>query len=160
MSQKTRNFGLWMAVTLIAVLLASPVRAGGSQVTQGSFTPFELGPILGYSTVNGQATMIRTGSGMTIVVVTAGGLEAGLSYGSHVHNRACNDAGAGGHYSFGDTVPGGALDGTEIWPGPFTSNPAGNAAGFTQVGATAGLDAVSVVIHAPGGAKIACADLR
>jgi hypothetical protein len=103
--------------------------------------------------------MIRTASGETIVIMAATGLTPGLTYGSHVHNQACNVGNAGGHYSFGFPVPGGALDGSEIWPGPFTANSGGNALGRTMVGATAGPGAVSVVIHAPGGAKIACADL-
>jgi hypothetical protein len=103
--------------------------------------------------------MIRTASGDTIVVVTASGLTPGETYGSHVHKQTCDNGDAGGHYSFGHVVPGGALDGTEIWPGPFEANAAGHALGRTVVGATAGPTAVSVVVHAPGGAKIACADL-
>ena len=54
---------------------------------------------------------------------------------------------------------GGALDGSEIWPGPFTADAAGKAGGWTMVGDTAGADAVSEVIHSPAVAKIACADL-
>jgi hypothetical protein len=103
--------------------------------------------------------MIRTASDKTIVVVTVSGLTPGETYGSHVHKQACDNGDAGGHYSFGFAVPGGALDGSEIWPGPFTANAAGRAVGTAVVGAVAGTEAVSVVVHAPGGAKIACADL-
>jgi hypothetical protein len=46
-----------------------------------------------------------------------------------------------------------------IWPG-FTTNAAGVGNGNATVGWTAGSTAVSVVVHAPGGAKIACADLE
>ncbi|HUP17875.1 MAG TPA: superoxide dismutase family protein, partial [Acidimicrobiia bacterium] len=95
----------------------------------------------------------------TIVSVNVTGLIPGFTYNAQVHNQACADGTAGGHYRFEEPVAGGALDGFEIWPGPFTANPAGNANGKTTVYATAGDDAVSVVIHAPNGMKIACADL-
>ena len=144
---------------LLMVVVSVPVWASSAEVTRGLFDPFAGGPGLGYDTVSGEATMIRTASGETIVAVTVRGLTAGLTYGSHVHNQACAVGDAGGHYSFGVAVPGGALDGSEIWPGPFTANAAGHAVGWTRVGAAAGAEAVSVVIHAPGGAKIACADL-
>lgn len=112
---------------------------------------------LGYA-IGGHVTMVRTPHS-TKVSVTVSGLVPGATYGSHVHNQACDDGNAGGHYSFGFPVPGGALDGSEIWPGPFTANSAGRANGWVMVGEVAGPEAVSVVIHAPGGAKIACADL-
>lgn len=146
-------------VGLLMVVVSLPVVAGEAEVTRGSFEPFADGPSLGYGAVSGEVTMIRTAAGETIVVVTAGGLTAGLQYGSHVHNQACDAGNAGGHYSFGVAVSGGAFDGSEIWPGPFTANAAGHAQGWTRVGAVAGAEAVSVVIHAPGGAKVACADL-
>ena len=104
--------------------------------------------------------MVRTGSGSTVVNVHVTGLIPGATYGSHVHNQACTDGDAGGHYSFGVSVPGGAHpSGSEIWPGPFSATQGGTASGHTAVGATAGPEAVSVVIHAPDGSKIACADL-
>ena len=48
----------------------------------------------------------------------------------------------------------------EIWPGPFTTNEAGIGNSNTIAERTAGSTAVSVVVHAPGGTKIACADLK
>lgn len=70
-----------------------------------------------------------------------------------------HDGNGGGHYRLDAPAPGGDLNGYEIWPGPFTANPAGNAHGKAMVSATAGAEAVSIVIHAPTGAKVACADL-
>lgn len=155
--KKTGTFGV--AAVLVA-LTAAPVSAQGAEVTKGFLESFAAGSgHTDYGDVDGKATMIRTPSGKTIVVVTARGLTPGETYGSHVHKQACDNGDAGGHYSFGFAVPGGALDGSEIWPGPFTANAAGHAVGWTVVGATAEADAMSVVIHAPGGAKIACADL-
>ena len=51
-----------------------------------------------------------------------------------------------------------AVPPNEIWLG-FTTNEAGIGNTNAIAYATAGPTAVSVVIHAPGGAKIACADL-
>ena len=66
---------------------------------------------------------------------------------------------AGGLYRFGCAVPGRALVGRRFWPGQRLPSPAGQASGWTPVGATAVPTAVSVVIRGPTGAKIACADL-
>lgn len=149
---------LAMAIALSVVLMAPTAIAGGAQVTKGSFNTFADGPNLGYE-IDGKAQMVRTADGKTLVTVNVTGLSPGATYGSHVHNQACSDNNAGGHYRFDEPVPGGDLDGHEIWPGPFTANAAGNAHGKAVVAATAGPDAVSVVIHAPSGPKIACADL-
>lgn len=148
-----------LAVTA-CVLIGVALPAGAShraEITRGTITSFADGPGLGYE-VHGRALMVRTFS-RTTVLVAAWGLIPGETYGSHVHAAACDVNNAGGHYSFGHPVPGGALDGSEIWPGPFTANSQGRVVGLASVGETAGPNAVSVVIHAPGGAKIACADL-
>ncbi|HXV72253.1 MAG TPA: hypothetical protein VEB69_12755 [Acidimicrobiia bacterium] len=148
-----------MVITLVAAiaLVAAPVSATAARVTSGRFATFADGAGLGYA-VAGHAVMTRT-SHTTKVSLAVSGLEPGSTYGSHVHNQSCDSGNAGGHYSFGYPVPGGALDGSEIWPGPITANAAGRAVGWVRVDDVAGPEAVSVVIHAPGGAKIACADL-
>jgi len=161
MNSLVKKTGTLAVAAMLVVLMAAPLSAQGAEVTKGSLESFAAGTgDVAYGDIEGKATMIRTAAGETIVVVTVRGLIPGETYGSHVHEAPC-DGGAGGHYSFGDVVPGGALDGSEIWPGPFTANAAGHAVGWTIVGATAEPTAVSVVIHAPGspGAKIACADL-
>jgi hypothetical protein len=160
MKSLVKKTGTLAVAAMLVVLMAAPLSALGAQVTKGSLESFAAGTgDANYGDVEGRVTMIRTASGETIVVVTATGLIPGETYGSHVHKQACDNGDAGGHYSFGFAVPGGALDGSEIWPGPFTANAAGQAVGWTVVGATAGATAMAVVIHAPGGAKIACADL-
>lgn len=142
---------------LAVVLMATSASAGGAKVTSGDFEVFATG--IGSYDIDGRAHMVRAPSGKTIVSVVVSGLAPGATYGSHVHNQACDDGDAGGHYSFGYAVPGGAFDDeSEIWPGPFTANAAGRAVGWTSVGDIAGDDAVSVVIHDADG-KIACADL-
>jgi hypothetical protein len=159
MNALAEKAGTLVVAAVLVVLMAAPLSASGVEVTKGTFESFAAGSGHVYDGIEGNARMIRTAAGDTTVVVTVKGLVAGETYGSHVHNQACSDADAGGHYRFGHSVPGGALDGLEIWPGPFTANAAGHAVGHTSVGATAGPTALSVVIHAPGGAKVACADL-
>lgn len=161
MNALVKKTGTLAVAAALVVLMAAPLSAQGARVTTGSLEVFADG--VGhpdYGAVEGKVTMVRTASGATIVVVIASGLVPGKTYGSHVHQQSCDNGSAGGHYSFGFAVPGGASDdGSEIWPGPFTANSAGRAVGSTVVGATAGSSAAAVVIHAPGGAKIACADL-
>lgn len=157
-----RTIRLAITVTTLVLLLttAAPAFATAPQgVTRGTFDTFADGAILGYD-LDGHATMVRTPH-RTIVRVQVVGLTPGERYPSHVHAQSCDDNNAGGHYAFPAPVAGGAHDdGDEIWPGPLDANAAGNAHGGSVVGAVAGPDAVSVVIHAPSGQKIACADLR
>ena len=159
--KRIRNMTFVVAVaTLVALALAVPALAEGAEVTRGDILVFADGAGLGYGAITGRAQMIRTADGKTIVNVQVTGLTPGSTYGSHVHNQACSVGTAGGHYGFGHTVTGGAGPAnSEIWPGPFTANAAGHATGMVMVDETAGATAVSVVIHGPGGQKIACADL-
>ena len=105
----------------------------------------------------GRAQMVRTADGTTIVTLHVAGLVPDTSYGAHVHQLACGTGDADGHYRFDPAGP--AAPPNEIWPG-FVADAAGIGNGNAMVQGTAGPTAVSVVIHAPGGAKIACADLR
>jgi len=143
-----------LAVALIlATLATSNALAAGAVVTRGDFHEFN-----GYgSPVTGRAQMIRTADGKTIVSIHVVGLLPGTTYASHVHAAACGNGLADGHYKFDPA--GAAAPPNEIWPGPFTANDAGIGNADTIADGTAGSAAVSVVVHAPGGAKIACADL-
>lgn len=148
-----------LIVSLVFLLAASlPALAGGAQVTQGDFASFASGPSLGYE-IAGQAQMVRTADGRTIVTVHVSGLHPGVAYGAHVHNLPCGVSNGGGHYQ---QVVGGPVDATnEIWPG-FTANAAGIGSGNATNGFTARPEAQSVVVHDPdaGNARIACADLN
>lgn len=141
------------AATVALLAAFAPNALAAAQVTRGEFHAFNGSTL----PIGGNATMVRTADGRTIVTIQVTGLDAGLTYGSHVHAAACDAGLAGGHYKFDPA--GSASPPNEIWPGPFTTNAAGNGNGFTVADATAGAGAVSVVIHAPGGTKIACADL-
>ena len=137
----------------LALVLAPGVLAGGATVTRGEFGAFATGVGL---PITGLAVMVRTADGKTTVAVHVEGLAAGTTYGSHVHQLPCGTSDADGHYKNDPAGP--ATPPNEIWPG-FTTNAAGVGNGNATVDWTAGATAVSVVVHAPGGAKIACADL-
>ena len=141
------------AATLGLLAALAPNVLASAQVTHGDFAQFN-----GYgSTITGRAQMVRTADGKTIVSIHVEGLVPGTTYAAHVHAAACAVGLADGHYRFDPA--GAAAPPNEIWPGPFTANDAGIGNADTIADGTAGPTAVSVVIHAPGGAKIACADL-
>ena len=143
-----------LAGTSLLVLLAPTVLALGATVTRGDVHAFATG--IGQPIV-GRAQMVRTPDGQTIVSIHVEGLAPSTTYGSHVHQLPCGTSDADGHYR--DDPAGPAAPPNEIWPG-FTTNDAGVGNGSATVGWIAGSNAVSVVVHAPGGAKIACADLQ
>ena len=143
-----------LASVVAIVAFAPSVLADSAQVTRGDFHAFAAGIDL---PITGRAQMVRTADGRTIVTIHVEGLTAGLTYGSHVHKQSCANGDADGHYRFNPA--GAATPPNEIWPGPFTANPAGVGNADTIAVGTAGPAAMSVVVHAPGGAKIACADL-
>ena len=137
----------------LAIALVPGVIAAGATVTRGEIRPFATG--VGQP-ITGRAQMVRTADGKTIVTVHVEGLAPNTPYGSHVHQLPCGTSDADGHYKNDPAGP--AAPPNEIWPG-FTTNGDGIGNGNATVGWTAGATAQSVVVHAPGGAKIACADL-
>jgi hypothetical protein len=142
-----------LTTTLVA---ASVVVAAGAQVTVGDLHTFADGPGLGYD-ITGRAQMVRTADGRTLVSVHAQGLFPNTDYAVHVHNAPCAVNNGGGHYQH--EVGGDVDDANEIWPG-FTTNAAGHGSGKAVNDFTAGPEAQSVVVHHPGGPRIACADLQ
>ena len=149
-----RRIGAMLAAMALAAAFAPTALAGGTTITRGDVAAFATG--VGQP-ISGRAQMIRTADGTTIVTIHVEGLLANTTYASHVHAAACAVGDADGHYKFDPA--GAATPPNEIWPGPFTTNDAGIGNANTIALGTAGPTAVSVVVHAPGGAKVACADL-
>ena len=141
------------AVAAMAIGVQGTVSAGETLVTRGEFAAFATSSD---PAITGHATMIRTADGKTIVNVSVRGLAPDTTYGSHVHAFACAENFAGGHYKHDITGP--ASPPNEIWPA-FSTNAGGIGSGKATMPWVARPEARSVVIHAPGGAKIACADL-
>ena len=142
-----------IGVVVMGLAVASAVGANGARVTRGEVRSFATAA---GSSITGHARMVRTADGKTIIAVHVEGLVPRTAYGSHVHQQACANGEADGHYKFDAAGP--ATPPNEIWPA-FTTNAAGIGNGHASVDGTAGPAAMSVVVHAPGGAKIACADL-
>lgn len=142
---------------LAALVLAVPAAAGGAQVTSGAFEKFAAGTL----DVSGHAVMVRTADERTFVSVHISGLARNTAYASHVHDQACNDGLANGHYQHAGTA---VNDVNEIWPS-FTTNAAGIGNGNARNDWTARPEARSVVVHTVDASgtpvlKIACADLE
>jgi hypothetical protein len=137
----------------LAIAFAPGVIAGGATVTRGEISAFATGFGL---PISGRAQMVRTADGKTIVTIHVEGLSPNTAYPSHVHQLPCGTSDADGHYKNDPAGP--AAPPNEIWQG-FTTDQDGVGNGKATVDWTAGATAVSVVVHAPNGAKIACADL-
>lgn len=150
----TRHLRAVIATAILAVAFVQPAAADGATVTRGDLHAFAAGAGM---ELTGRAQMVRTADGKTIVTVHVTGLSPDTTYGAHVHQQTCGNGDADGHYKFDPAGP--AAPPNEIWPG-FTTDAAGVGNGKATVDATAGPTAVAVVIHAPGGAKIGCADLH
>ncbi len=154
---RRQGFTRWSRAVILgaaaALLLAVPVAAnGGAQATRGDIHTFAAGT----GNISGHALMLRTPNNRTSVTVVVKGLAPNTTYGAHVHTQPCAVDEANGHYKFN---PSGPVDNVnEIWHG-FTTKRNGIGIGIARNEGIAGPTAVSVVIHAPGGAKIACADL-
>jgi hypothetical protein len=146
--------GLAFAGAVVALSIGSTVAAAGATVTSGPIHAFATSTDPG---ITGEAMMVRTADGKTIVSVRVEGLLPNTEYHAHVHKQACDNGLADGHYRFDPEGP--AAPPNEIWP-DFTTNADGIGIGRAVVDATAGPAAMSVVVHTAAGAKIACADLR
>lgn len=149
-----RRLATTAAGLAIAVVLAPSVMAGGATVARGEFSAFAAGAGMA---ISGRAQLIRTPDGKTIASVHVEGLSPNTAYPSHVHQLPCGTSDADGHYKHDPAGP--ATPPNEIWPA-FTTNEAGVGNGNATADWVARATAVSVVVHAPGGAKIACADLE
>jgi hypothetical protein len=151
---RRRRVGALAAGASLVLAFVPSALAGGAVVTRGDVSAFATGVGL---PISGRVQMVRTADEKTTVTVHVEGLAANTTYGSHVHQLPCGTSDADGHYKNDPAGP--AAPPNEIWPA-FTTNDAGVGNGNATVDWTAGAAAVSVVIHAPGGAKIACADLE
>lgn len=155
------RLGLLLLVVAVVAAVAVPAMGRSSEVTRGDLATFAAGAGLDYE-ISGHAQMVRRSNGTTKVKVHIEGLDANEQYVSHVHDQACGEGDAGGHFqqdSMGASVPP-----NEIWPGggPFSPTPAGVANVSATVDYAANDSAVSVVVHLVGETgkpKIACADL-
>jgi len=127
----------------------------GLRITYGTFETTQTGLDRDF-VITGTALMVRSSTD-TKVWTQVIGLDAGTSYGSHVHDLPCA-LGGGGHYKIDPSVSG-TVEANEIWP-LLTANAEGIGFGYADVTHVARVEAQSIVVHDPSdGARIACADL-
>jgi len=148
------RFSVAAAGLAVALALAPSILAMGASVTRGELSAFATGVGL---PIGGRAQMLRTPDGKTIVSIHVTGLAPNTSYPAHVHQLPCGTSDADGHYKNDPSGP--AAPPNEIWAG-FTTDEEGVGNGSAKVDWVAGATAQAVVVHAPGGLKIACADLH
>ena len=153
------------AALAAGVGMASTASAGAGRVStfHGVFTETTKGSDLGYD-IRGSAKMAVSSAG-TAVTVHVAGLDPKI-YGSHLHNGTCA-SGGGGHYQ--DVAGPLITPPNELWLHAIGSGLVPNAGGVAhgsgsatwqaRVSSTVLTNALSVVVHEPGGARIACADL-
>ncbi len=159
----------WAAIAAAALItsLAFTATAAGAaprSTLHGTFNEMASGTELLYD-IHGSAKMTLTADG-TAVKVNVAGLDPTKTYGSHLHNGSCADGG-GGHYQDlegGDTTPPNELwlttSGTVLQSNKGgVAHGAGSATWVARTASTTRTNARSVIVHEPGGARIACADL-
>jgi hypothetical protein len=116
---------------------------------------------LDYPSLTATAELVRSRTGNTELSLSAAGLDAGVTYPAHVHNRPCSVQSGGGHYL--RNKAGAAEETNELWL-PLTADAAGDAEASLKVGHIAVADARSIVIHDPNSdpvnARLACIDLE
>lgn len=153
-----------VAAASTLVPAASPADAAQTSVVHGRFQQTATGDDLRYD-LDGHAVMM-TGRRGTHVGIVARGLDPSKTYSSHLHDGTCV-SGGGGHYQ--DVEGGATTPPNELW---ITNGAAGlvphrsgivvgggSATWTARLHSTTASNALSVVIHEPGGARIACADL-
>ncbi len=146
------------------IVAAPAVSAAPNASYHGTFSETAVGDGLLYD-IRGSAKMTIT-SEATDVRVNVSGLDPTKAYGSHLHNGTCA-SGGGGHYQ--DVEGGGTTPPNELWltnsgtvlrPNKGgVAHGSGSANWVARTTSTTKTNALSVVVHEPGGARIACADL-
>jgi len=105
------------------------------------------------------AEMTRRLDGVTVVSMSAIGLEKDTTYAVHVHNLPCGVSSGGGHYLLDSTVAD-TVQSNEIWL-RLTAGADSAAEATTYANHLARSEASSLVIHDPAdGSRLACIDLQ
>jgi large repetitive protein len=147
----------------IAALWAAPALAGPTK-THGTFQTLPAGTAMGLD-IDGTATLTRSAAGTEAKIVVKG-LTPATTYAAHLHNAPCSAADPGGsHYKNDPAGP--SMPPNELWLSS-TDDPTfgirANSAGVAHARGSADWvarpEAQSIVVHAAGGSKIACADLK
>lgn len=159
-----RTIGLTALVVSASIVGVGTSASAHRRTFFGHFHETQAGKDLGYQ-IDGRAKMQINALG-TKVRIKVTGLDPTKDYGSHLHNGTC-ESGGGGHYQ--DVEGGAVTPPNELWLTTsgtiLESNPRGVARARSSANWKARTSsdtqttARSVVVHEPGGTRIACADL-
>lgn len=105
----------------------------------------------------GRATLVRTDEG-TKVTVHANGLAESSTYAVHIHDWPCAADDGGGHYKIDPTV-GTNEEANEFWMSLNTGAGSSIHNAWRTSSHEVRRDALSIVVHDPGSAKLLCGDL-
>jgi Cu/Zn superoxide dismutase len=162
--KKRKGVAGLLVVAALTLGAAGAASAANQASSHGTFNETQAGADLGYD-IHGSAKMTISSSG-TVVKVNVAGLDPAKEYGSHLHNGTCA-SGGGGHYQ--DIEGGATVPPNELWlttSGSILESNRGGVAHTTgsatweaRTSSTSLTNALSVVVHEPGGVRIACADL-
>lgn len=141
-----------VADSALAAPDARVVPANVLAVLAGTLEPVDM-----VSDAGGRATLVRTDGG-TLVSIHANGLQESSSYPVHVHRWPCAADEGGGHYKVDPSV-GIAQESNEIWLSLDTGASSTIYNAWRSTSHQARRDALSIVVHQPGGDKFLCADL-
>jgi Cu/Zn superoxide dismutase len=163
-TKKRKGVAGLLVVAALTLGAAGAASAADQSSSHGTFNETQAGSDLGYD-IHGSAKMTISTSG-TVVKVNVVGLDPAKDYGSHLHNGTCA-SGGGGHYQ--DTEGGVTTPPNELWlttSGSILESNRGGVAHATgsarweaRTSSTTDTNARSVVVHEPGGTRIACANL-
>ena len=159
-TKKRKGVAGLLVVAALTLGAAAAASAANQASSHGTFNETQAGAGLGYD-IHGSAKMTISTSG-TVVEVNVAGLDPAKDYGSHLHNGTCA-SGVGGHYQ--DIEGGATAPPNELWlttSGSILESNRGGVAHATgaatweaRTTSTPQTNARSVVVHEPGGARIA-----
>jgi len=124
----------------------------GALVSKGNLIKF------GNGSAFGSAIMGRS-NGSTLSILNVNGLLPNTTYGSHVHNLPCDVKSGGSHYKIDPSIEGAVAE-NEIWLTLKTDTRGTGSNTVVSEGHTARPEAQSVVVHAPNGSRVGCANLK
>lgn len=144
--------------TALKVACADLIYTGfESSVTEGQLQRLETTDDAGVPELEGEASMSRSLDGTTTIELSLEGLAPETDYGVHVHDMPCWLNSGGGHYKVDESVSA-VVEENEIWLN-VTSNDDGEAERTVTTLYVPRAEAQSLVVHAPGGARLGCIDL-
>ena len=160
LGQASQNFSVRPDAQSVVVHDVDGVRIACADLSDGSASAtVNSGSMINFTDQAsfGSAQIARS-NGSTLSILRVEDLEPNTTYQSHVHNLTCDVNSGGSHYKIDPSVATREVD-NEIWL-PITTDANGNGSNTVRnEGHIARPEAQSIVVHAPDGSRVGCADL-